>query len=176
MGVLKTVGSAVGSFLKEGAKDVFEVGKAGMKSLGSAEIYLGKKTIQGAQIFGKDIIDGNARNPIVHAVKQGARIGNSMVKVKPYSTKLDPKTGEMILDGGVNVTPLGIGIMGSAMAVSGLMDTSAKMDQERMGVVDPDRKSATPSFETPEYSMTGRTGASGDLVFALNSTRQGGFL
>ena len=175
--VLSSLGSAALKGSKWTGKNV---GAPMLKTAGGlgidAAVSGTKYGYKGAKAFTSSLIKGDARNPAVFAAKESANLGKKMVKISPYESKFDPKTGKTITKGGMEITALGIAAAGGAVGVMGMMDAGDRIDTAQMGVVDPTRRTATASFQTPSYDMTAASGASGDLVFALNATRTGGYL
>lgn len=74
-----------------------------------------------------------------------------------------------------------VGIMGVAGLTASTMNASDEYQKNRIGRIDPNIKTATPDYS--QYTKAPSTnyssapaGADGSLVFALNNTKNGGFL
>lgn len=75
-----------------------------------------------------------------------------------------------------------VGLIGTAGVAASAMGASDEYEKNRIGTIDPSIKSPTPDFSAytkmranSNYSPA-PAGADGSLVFALNNTKNGGFL
>lgn len=74
---------------------------------------------------------------------------------------------------GVSANKLGVGLALTGAAVSGVPEAGKQFVQGRQGT-NADQMPVTSTPRTPAYAQNG--GATGDLVFALNNLRNGGFM
>ena len=141
--------------------------------------YVGEGIGKAGYSFVKSTIKGDARNPLVMGAKLAGKLEKktgSFVKIEHTTHKYNEAKGKMITHrGGIKLTSTAVGVGGGILGINNLIDNFSDLS-ERVGTVDPDRKTATPSFTPPSYDMTAQSGASGDLVFALNANRTGGYL
>lgn len=158
--------------------------------IGDALGFVGRKIVSGlghvgegigkaGYSFVKSTVKGDARNPLVMGTKLAGKLEEktgSFVKIKHTTHEYNEAKGKMIThEGGIKLTPTAVGVGGGILGINNLIDNSSDLS-ERVGTIDPDRKTATPSYTPPTYDMTAQSGASGDLVFALNANRTGGYL
>jgi len=71
--------------------------------------------------------------------------------------------------GGVKVKPLGHAVIALGATIEGLSKAKDTLERSRMGTMDGHVTRATP--RVPSYQLN--SGATGDLVFALNANRRG---
>jgi hypothetical protein len=150
MGILGGIGSASGAALSGvwnasmGVSDA--VGTAAYSAAGAAPVAAGYAGAVGARM--------------------AKHVGNSVGSIS--SRLLDYK------DGKFSMTTLGKGIVGAGGLAYALKDTAESLEKSRMGTMDGQVTTATPTpvlNKKPSFQDNGS--ATGDLVFALNNLRNG---
>lgn len=180
---IRGIGSATINMAAAVGTTAYKTGKIVGSATKTAATAAGKATVKGSVALGKDLavstIKGDARSPIVMMAKLGYKggmaIGKRSVKIGRETATYNAKTGKTKIEDGIRVTKFGIGAAGIMAGAVNFANSDGYV-QSRQGTVSPDKVTATPSFEAPQYDIAGATGTSGDLVFALKANSQGGYL
>lgn len=148
---------AVGKVVQAGANLAVESGAAQAAAGGIATAgYSAGKGIWG--LAGK-LADWFVRYEPAKVVKDVDKYGKTITKME---------------GGGIRVNKKGIAFLGAIGATGNAMSATDDYMQEKMGTAAPERYTQTPNMQPPSYAMNG--GATGDLVFALNAQRRGGYI
>jgi len=188
-------GSAIGSLAlgmgKVAGKAIAEVGVgtadlAGNALIGSAKAA-GKGAVKTADFVGEGVLQSlNSPRGIYNPVGTIAGLSKSAadaiikgpLKMGRYEREkhhINRFTGKTEIDpGGLKLTPLGMGVLLGSGALAGAMSAEHQYRSNRIGPVDPQTRTATPSMAPQEYRRgIDDAGATGDLVFALHQNRRG---
>lgn len=152
---------AAGKVVQAGTVSAVESGVAGdvvnaaVNGTATAAYSAGKNTWD----FGEKLADLFVRYEPTKAVKSVDKYGKTITKME---------------GGGIRVNKKGIAFLGAIGATGNAMSATDDYMQEKMGTAAPERYTQTPNMQPPSYAMNG--GATGDLVFALNAQRKGGYI
>lgn len=122
-------------------------------------------------------LPGKMGNKLADAIQSENKLLNVpssiLKKVSNAKIGLLETGGDNLLPFGVKATGLGVAAAGAFQVASGTPQAVKEWNRDRMGTnVDPQPHGVAP--KVPAYAQNG--GATGDLVFALNNLRHGGFM
>ena len=175
----KGVGHAAASVGRKAANGFDRVGNAGDK-VGRAGFGAARKAAHGAEYVAKDAWAGahstnGFYNPFGFAAEKAYQGATKTGYWKRETHTYDRATGKVKVDsGGLKFTKLGLGVLFGAGALSGSVDAVQTAADDRVGAVDPQTVTATPTIKKQDYTTNlDDGGATGDLVFALHNNRHG---
>ncbi len=181
MGVAKLLGKAGENpgFIKQTAKEVGNIVTKPVMAVGKvvqagANLAVESEAAQAAA--GGIATAGYSAGKGIWGV--GGKLADMFIRYEPAKVVKDvDKYGKTITKmegGGIRVNKKGIAFLGAIGATGNAMSATDDYMQEKMGTAAPERYTQTPNMQPPSYSMNG--GATGDLVFALNAQRKGGYI
>ena len=165
--------------------DLVQVGKSAIKPFTKVAELIGRGTIS----VGKTAIDAGAGKAVVGGAKIAGdaafRAGRSFANFAGKFIEHEPlqkvirydKHGKEKIEtigGGFKINKKGIAALAALGAAGNSVSATDDYLQRKMGTTTPDKYTATLSMQPPSYAMNG--GATGDLVFALNANRKGGYV
>ena len=166
--------------LGKGAGILGTAGMASVEGIGRAGIFIGKTA--GNAVWKSLNQTNGSRNIAGAAVKGLWNAGGKLVRFERGRKIWNPVKGEVEKTaGGLRLTGFGKAALTGSVLSGAVFDASRNTMNERMGAIDDSRVySAAPSVIADTGYGTSApidyAGATGDLVFALNANRQGGYL
>ncbi len=131
--------------------------------------------VRGVQIPGHTTAS-KILSPVQRNLSAYQRFADNFVSYDPTRYRVNQKTGRLIKDRPLKLTPLGKGVIGAGAIAGGIGGSAAAYETSRMGERDPYITRATPRIPQPQQqapAFMNNAGATGDLVFAMNANRRG---
>ncbi len=192
-GLFNRIGYAIGSAGKAVGKGALYlgVGTAALggkalyhtaKGIGYGGFYASKKLGYGigntasflAGMGWESLHRTNWSNPVGKLARIGYKAANSMVKYEAGHNVFNVHTNKVeYRPPNLRLTKKGLAVVAIAGIASALSGASAQNTSTNMGMISPNKVTATPQYAPQQQQRNLDGGATGDLVFALHQNRHG---
>ena len=156
MNVLKSAGGVISKTGKNIAKGVYRGGESTLRHLNS---------------------ESPKENPLGYALDRFMTAGKAMGTWEHSKDIFNETTGKLVhKDGHFKLSKFGAGVIFGGAGAAGAVGAQQNYMNNRVGEIDSQRVTATPTLGTGQYTNQlgpEDMGATGDLVFALHNMRHG---